>query len=64
MQFREDLFKAQIIFRKWKDCVVEFPEGELRGFVHKKNLNALTQYFTVAHFPFLSEHKEDNDCEE
>jgi D123 len=42
---------ASVVFRRWRDDVVEHPWGELRGFVHSNELNALTQYFSFVTFP-------------
>jgi len=44
----------KIIVRSWSDIPIEH---EFRGFVCKKNLNTLSQYFHYCYFPTLVEEK-------
>jgi len=57
IEFGEGVFSSAIVVREWIDEVVNHPEMEFRGFVHKNNLNAVTQYFSFIHFPDLEREK-------
>eukprot|EP01112_Ceratiomyxa_fruticulosa_P017448 TRINITY_DN5433_c0_g2_i4.p1 TRINITY_DN5433_c0_g2~~TRINITY_DN5433_c0_g2_i4.p1 ORF type:complete len:381 (+),score=68.64 TRINITY_DN5433_c0_g2_i4:894-2036(+) len=58
-EFGENLFFATIVLREWIPDISLRPDAEFRGFVHKKQLNALTQYFSFLHFPYLVSHKQE-----
>ncbi|KAH3765875.1 Ras subfamily protein [Pelomyxa schiedti] len=58
MDFPPALFEASITLREWIPHVPHNPHMEFRGFVYKKNLNALTQYLSFLFFPELVEQKE------
>eukprot|EP01105_Mastigella_eilhardi_P019438 TRINITY_DN4572_c0_g1_i1.p1 TRINITY_DN4572_c0_g1~~TRINITY_DN4572_c0_g1_i1.p1 ORF type:complete len:197 (-),score=38.97 TRINITY_DN4572_c0_g1_i1:76-666(-) len=53
LNFPAKLFEASITFREWLPEVPLHPHMEFRGFAHKKQLNALTQYMSFVHFPEL-----------
>eukprot|EP00026_Physarum_polycephalum_P007911 Phypoly_transcript_07982.p1 GENE.Phypoly_transcript_07982~~Phypoly_transcript_07982.p1 ORF type:complete len:366 (-),score=53.61 Phypoly_transcript_07982:285-1382(-) len=53
LEYGEKLFTGKVVLREWIDEVPEHPEMEFRGFVHKNQLNALTQYFSFVRFPHL-----------
>jgi hypothetical protein len=50
LRFGKMAYKSKIIIREWIDEVVEYPQGEYRCFVHKKSLNAVSQYFSDSVF--------------
>jgi len=58
LQYGEKFFSAKVVLREWIDEVPNRPEMEFRGFVHKNQLNALTQYFSFVRFPWLVANKE------
>jgi len=49
LRFGEEHFSARVTVREWLDEVAERPEYEFRGFVHNKELNAVTQYFYMTY---------------
>lgn len=53
LRFGKKAYKSKLIIREWIDEVVEYPQGEYRCFVHKKSLNAVTQYFSDTVFDEL-----------
>lgn len=53
LRYPPHLFDVKLVLRQWREEVPSYPEGEFRAFVHNKNLNALTQYFTCICFPQL-----------
>jgi len=58
LQFANDnksLFNQSIIIREWIDEVSDHPECEYRCFVHNKQFNAVTQYFSDVCFPELTD---------
>eukprot|EP01117_Protostelium_nocturnum_P008561 TRINITY_DN3076_c0_g1_i1.p1 TRINITY_DN3076_c0_g1~~TRINITY_DN3076_c0_g1_i1.p1 ORF type:complete len:391 (-),score=115.60 TRINITY_DN3076_c0_g1_i1:602-1774(-) len=59
VQFGEKHFDMKLIVREWLNEMYEKPQMEFRCFVHKTKLNAITQYFSVVHFPELVEKKEE-----
>lgn len=46
-------FEQKIFIREWIDIPIEM---EFRGFVYKKNLNAISQYYHYCYFSNLSKH--------
>jgi len=57
LEYGETFFTAKLVLREWIDEVPNHPEMEFRGFVHKNQLNALTQYFSFVRFPNLVANK-------
>eukprot|EP01124_Arcella_intermedia_P011292 TRINITY_DN17705_c0_g1_i2.p1 TRINITY_DN17705_c0_g1~~TRINITY_DN17705_c0_g1_i2.p1 ORF type:complete len:226 (+),score=50.84 TRINITY_DN17705_c0_g1_i2:462-1139(+) len=53
-----DVFPVQVIMREWLPECPERPEYEFRGFVYKKQLNALSMYFCCAYSEELHKRKE------
>jgi len=49
-------FTQKLIVRKWVGVPIEF---EFRGFVNKKKLNAMCQYYHYIYFPHLVQQKEE-----
>ncbi len=58
LKFPPKLFDMKLVVRAWRDDVPARPQWEFRGFVHHKQLNAVTQYFTCCYFPELLTHKQ------
>lgn len=52
-----DEFPIHVVLRKWEPLLD--PEFEFRGFVHNKQLTALSQYNHYAYFPEIVERKEE-----
>jgi len=45
MNFGKKLFDAELVLREWLDEMIRRPQYEFRAFVHKQQLNAMSQYF-------------------
>jgi hypothetical protein len=58
ISFGKQHYKSKLILRQWIPEIVDHPEREFRCFVHQKNLNAVTQYFSDTYFPELLKSKE------
>jgi hypothetical protein len=58
ISFGKQHYKSKLILRQWIPEIVDHPEREFRCFVHQKNLNAVTQYFSDTYFPELLKNKE------
>jgi hypothetical protein len=56
LQYGSELFTSKIEIREWIDEVAEHPEMEFRSFVHNKQLNAVSQYFSDNYFESLHVH--------
>ncbi|PRP78291.1 hypothetical protein PROFUN_13825 [Planoprotostelium fungivorum] len=59
IQFGEKHFEAKLVIREWLEEVINKPEMEFRCFVCKNQMNAITQYFSMCHFPDLAPRKEE-----
>lgn len=59
LRFGERHFSARVTVREWSEEVAERPQFEFRGFVHKKQLNAVTQYFHPNYSPELHARRDE-----
>jgi hypothetical protein len=53
LEFGARVCRVSIVLRAWLDELVDRPEFEFRCFSHRRQLNAVTQYFCWMHFPEL-----------
>lgn len=53
LEFGARFCRVSIVLRAWLDELVDRPEFEFRCFSHRRQLNAITQYFCWMHFPEL-----------
>jgi len=57
--FGKNDFDTHLVIREWLDDVPYRCGYEFRGFVHKKSLNALSQYFSFLYFKDLVDSKKE-----